>query len=373
MKSMSLSKILFATAVSSASMMMVSSAFAAGRCGGVYAVDKATTLTSVAQRCNVNLSALYEANPGVDPNDVHPGARLALPSEITSYATGNVSSTPNSLDSDTSHSTHSSNAAHDYVAPVTDDDGMNSINLRRGDNALLAHRVRVRDMRVSGASPLWLQPETDGGRYSNDGQLSYQKQSAMRIHNTSVQFPQPAVINTPTASTPKTKLIECPVLRSSDGGKIHQVRSIISTPENTFVEIIDSADGSGFDCTLIPASVVEEKATENGVLPAKFTSSKLSPPVYHLPDYNRIGITPRAVKINQTFSLKGKVTDSYKDCLLLLTSDNRLWRLASPQPSTDLIGKKVTVWGKAGTGGTCGGGATMVVSHAVYGEPWAKN
>ena len=75
-----------------AASLIASSASAGNRCGGSLGVDAPTTLASVARRCNVNLSALYEANPGVDPRNVAPGTYLAIPDEIDDVA--GVSSGP---------------------------------------------------------------------------------------------------------------------------------------------------------------------------------------------------------------------------------------------------------------------------------------
>jgi len=379
MGSKSLSKLVITAAIGSAVMTVGISAHAAGRCGGVYAVDSATTLTRVAQRCHVNLSALYEANPGVDPSNVRPGARLAIPSEINRYSVGATYSAPDSSTVATPTTTDS------YAAPVRYNPPMQSsdYDLMDRDYDRTNHLTRVREMNVSGKAPSWMRTEVSsdgnnggvsggGGRYLINDRLSYQKQSALRIHNAGVPALQPALMNMPATPALKTSLIKCTDLRSSDGRKIHQVRKIITTPEDTYVEVVMSSDASGADCTLISGSTSEESA--EGVLPARFTSpTKLSTPDYHLPDYSRIGVTPRMIKVNETFSLKGEIADSYGDCLLLRTSDNRLWRLSSPQPSLELIGKTVTVWGKSVSGGVCGGGATMVVSHAIYAEPWIEN
>ncbi|NOX95143.1 MAG: LysM peptidoglycan-binding domain-containing protein [Alphaproteobacteria bacterium] len=386
MGSKSLSKLVLTAAVSSAVMtagLMVTgmSAFAAGRCGGVYAVDSATTLTRVAQRCHVSLSALYEANPGVDPSNVRPGARLAIPSEINRYSVGATYSAP---DSSTPDNTGDASTTTDtYSRSVRYDPPMQSSDYDLMDSDRYSHRTGVRDIRGEGQAPSWMRTEVSndgndggmsggGGRYLINDRLSYQKQSALRIHNAAVPALQPALMNMPATPALKTSLIKCTDLRTTDGRKIHQVRKIITTPEDTYVEVVMSSDASGADCTLMSRSTSEESA--EGVLPARFTSpTKLSPPDYRLPDYSRIGVTPRMIKVNETFSLKGEIADSYGDCLLLRTKDNRLWRLSSPNPSLELIGKTVTVWGKSVTGGVCGGGATMVVSHAIYAEPWIEN
>lgn len=372
MRSSSLSKYLIAGIVGAAGLSASSPAFAIGRCGGSLPVHSPTTLAEVAMRCNVNLSELYEANPSIDPSDVRPGARLAIPEEKDRYTNRSSSSTPAPVASDSNRpvSTHPYIVSQDYVAPDTDNYSTSIVDAEayRGDDMRRAHRVRVRDTRVSASAPLWLQPETEGATlYSINNRMSYQKMSAQRIHNAGVPS-----IGRALPVNRQTKLIECQTLQSTTGGKIHQVSQIISTPERTFVEVKATDDGDSFDCRLIDASVKVE--SPDGVPPARFTSGASAKIDYHLPDYSRIGVSPRTVKINEEFSLSGEVTDAENGCLLLKTSDNRLWRLAASPPSGDLLGKKVTVWGTAGIGETCGGAASMVVSHAVYAEPWvARN
>jgi len=202
--------------------------------------------------------------------------------------------------------------------------------------------------------------------------------SAMRIHNAgvpSVGRPLPItltkapLLKSSVLANGPTKLIECQTLEETVGGEIHEVRQIISTAGKTFVEIKATPEGDGFDCRLIDATAKVESTTD-GVPLARFVtpSDKID---YHLPDYSRIGVTPQMVKIGDEFTLSGEVTDSRGDCMLLKTADNRVWRLASQSSSTDLVGKQVTVWGKPRVSSACNGGASMVVSHAVYAEPLA--
>ena len=357
----------------------------AGRCGHSYPVDKPTTLTEVARQCNVNLSALYEANPGVDPSNVRPGEHLSVPDEIESYTPALPQISQNAAVAST-QSNSTSSPSHPYIvspdngATITDDYGMNSYNdisNFRGDDARAAQRIRVRDNRTSSSNPIWLREENLGARrHVTADRLSYQQLSAMRIQEAG--FPAPPRFASMTPVTPTQvsttssdiQLIECPVLRQSTGGKIHKVRKIISTPENTFVEIKANPTAPGFDCTLINVTVTEPLA-----LPVP--TSKLAPATighgYRVPDYNKIGVMPTDANLSmQKISLSGDVVGADDGCLILRDANNTQWRLAAAPPSGELIGKHVTVWGVAARTGTCGAGPSMLVSHAVYAEPWAR-
>ncbi len=380
----SLSKYFVAGFVGIAGLAVASPSIAAGRCGGALSIDAPTTLSRVAMRCNVNLSELYEANPGVDPSNVRPGERLAIPEERDRYASGSSSSqvtAPTPVEPSDNSSSHPYIVPQDYEAPEIDDhfSSISDAEAYRTTDTDRTQSVRVRDARFSqsSSSPSWRRQDSNGAAlYSSNGRLSYQKMSAMRIHNagvTSVDQPMPITVtktpllkSTALAKT-TTKLIECNTLEESVEGKIHQVNRIISTPDKTFVEINASPDGDGFDCRLIDASAKSE--TVDGAPISHFTGpvQKMD---YHLPDYSRIGVRPQMVRIgNGEFSLSGEVTETRGDCMMLKTKDNRIWRLASQSSSTDLIGKQVTVWGKPRVSSACNGGASMVISHAVYAEP----
>lgn len=386
MRSISKSGYFIAGIAGVAAFSSASSAFAIGRCGGELPVHSPTTLAEIAQRCNVNLSELYEANTGVDPRNVLPGTRLAIPEEKDRYSTSSSSSSSSAPVASTSQtgpvSTHPYIVSPDYVSSSSDNGtSIDDAEAYRSASDVRRHSVRVRDARARRSNtPVWLQPEpVSATRYSINDRMSYQKMSAMRIHNAGVPDVGRPITVTTSAAAP-VRLIECRTLEASDGGKIHQVNKIISTPERTYVEITDTPASESFDCRLVNVTIAAIDSAELAdAVPAprfdipRYEGASTSPstgPDYHLPDYNRIGAMPRAVKINDEFSLSGEVTDFYEGCLLLKTNDNRLWRLAAAPPSGDLLGKKVMVWGTPGVGGTCGGGASMVVSHAVYAEPW---
>lgn len=299
MRSQTLSKVILAATISAAGLAAASPAFAGGRCGGALAVDAPTTLSKVARKCNVRLSALREANPGVDPANVRPGEHLSIPIERDQFV-GGSSFVIADQDADDSR--------EDVSVVVADDEGMTSINLEdfRSNPVRRTDRINVRDTRVSREATSRLRPEpVSAGGYSANNRLSFQKLSAARIHNAGVQ--------------------------------------------------------------LVP---VTSTSSNEGVLPARFTSPTPLLRDYNLPDYSRIGVTPKAIKVDEKFTLSGQVVENDSGCIILKTSDNYLWRLAAPSPSNDLVGKKVTVWGTAVEGKTCGGGAAMLVSHAVYAEPW---
>jgi len=308
-----------AVTVTGLAVIFTASPAAAGRCGHSYPVDKPTTLGEVARQCNVRLSELREANPGVTPGNVRPGEHLAVPDERDQYSTAR----PATLASDQTAASSGPTTSHpfivspDYNAPATDvvadDQGMNEITLVqdfRGDNARAAQRIRVRDTRIGSDAPVWLQREAPtGGHYSAADRASYQKLSALRIRN--------AGFRTTSATTANTK----------------------------------------------------------GVLAARFTKESAitvitTHPGYRLPDYSAIGNLNHKGIQNAAFSLSGEVIDADQGCLVLKTKNDQLWRLAAAPPSGGLLGKSVTVWGTQTASTACGAGPSMLVSHAVYAEPW---
>lgn len=334
------------------------SSASAGRCGGTYPADAPTTLGEVARQCNVRLSDLREANPGVDPDDVRPGERLAVPDEIRDDAAAGAGPSPGWRAAQTSFA-----GAADMRMPSTDDTALagnaGRVGDDRDDNWRGAHRIRVRDHRTSDDRPAWIARDAmPAGRYSSTAHLSFQKLSAMRI--LSAGLPDPAVRYAYSSGAPETRLVECMVLEKNDYGDVERMRKIVSTPANTFVELDRLSGGDAFDCTLINLSD---------------TTTVPSPPGYRVPDYGSIGwkrsdATPRGPA---TFALTGEIVDSYRGCLLLKTRSGGLWRLSATQPAEDLLGKQVTVWGASVLGGACGAGPSMAISHAVYAEPWATN
>jgi len=96
---------------------------------------------------------------------------------------------------------------------------------------------------------------------------------------------------------------------------------------------------------------------------------------YRLPDYSKIGDLPTAPRMAppRKMALRGEVVDSSDGCLTLKTGNGALRKLSTMQAADDLVGKEVTVWGTATSGGACGAGASLLVSHAVYAERWPAN
>ncbi|GJL95857.1 MAG: hypothetical protein DHS20C05_22620 [Hyphococcus sp.] len=377
-------------AISAVSTLLLSVGPAeAGRCGHSYPVDKPTTLTEVARQCNVNLSALYEANPGVNPNNVRPGEHLAVPDEIDRYdQNAQVHASTPAPSQNTSEADVSSGSSHpyivsrDYSAPITDDVGL-SASYERAE----LRRVSSRVDRSDDQFPVWLREENLGARHhSSADRLSYQQLSALRIANAGLpRTPIRAVSSTPVV---QTELIECPVLRRRSDGRIHKVRKIISTPENTFVEISASPSGAGFDCALISGGEISSRemptstsvALTPGVPAAHYNktsnNSRSRAGGYRLPDYNKIGfipVSPTPVLSNEPMMLSGSVFDIDRGCALLRTENGDLWRLSADQTTTSLLGKEVSVWGtQTRNDNVCGSGISVKVSHAVYAEPWPK-
>ncbi|NNE39419.1 MAG: LysM peptidoglycan-binding domain-containing protein [Marinicaulis sp.] len=385
---------------------------AAGRCGASLSVDAPTTLAKVARQCNVNLSQLYEANPGVDPSNVRPGEHLSIPDEIDRYTIGSGPSTiygdadlPDAANGDLVDDPDLFGLEPDYTATIgdfgssiDDDFGRNSIDRERDGAKLTRARIRVRDARLRepSNSRVWTRNERRPSvaeardRYAAAGdRLSYQQMSAMRIQTAGqpdnfVRFASAPTIQAPSLQprnvSATTKLIECSNLKQANGSKIRAVSKIISTPDTTFVEIKETPAGDSFDCRLIDANEVSANVNPDGTVPgvpaARFTGPKvLGSSDYRLPDYSKIGpasapsLAPTVSRPDMV-SLSGDVIASANGCLILQTNDKKIWRLAAAPPSGELLGKRVTVWGAEASAQSCGAGPSMIVSHAVYAEPW---
>ncbi len=366
-------KIVGIGAVSAVFMVLVSPA-SAGRCGHSYAVDAPTTLATVARQCNVNLSALYEANPGVDPRNVRPGEYLAVPDEID-HVTILVADEPRQ-ETNTVQAETAANQTHDDRALIISDAGEGGWGGyarwqgARGNFTGPALRVGFRDRQSSlSSSSAWQRDETGGARqHANADNLSYQQLSALRIH--SAGLPATPTRFAGASASRNVKLIECQILRKRDGGKIHKVRKIISTPEKTFVEINAVTEGDGSDCRLISASAPVQLMP--GV-PAAHYNAPAVDTGYRLPDYTKIGDITAALEsgLQQKIVLHGEIVDSTDGCLLLKTDNDVLRKLSILQPADDLLGKEVTIWGAPSVGGACGTGASSIlISHAVYAERW---
>lgn len=352
--------------------MMISPAAAAGRCGGALAIDAATTMAEVARRCNVNLSALFEANPGVDPSNVTSGTYLALPDEINQLTNNGLS---------TGRSTSEGPVAvtsTEYAGEFRDDRGLDdwrTDDSARPYDAQFSAKARVNNLRRTASDPVWRREATGGGqRSSSSNRLSFQQRSAARIHSAGV----PAITGSDvdpglrnTISTSPRELIACSVLRQHDDGKLRKVRKIISTPTNTFVEV-EPISGGNFDCTLTSATA----PLTPGIPAAHFglpEGAVASPSLrrdrdYRLPDYGKIN--PAREALETKISLSGNVVEEENGCLIMETDTGVNWALAAAPGAASLIGKHVTAWGISSRSGVCGASPTVLVSHAVYAEPW---
>ena len=148
--------------------LMASAPAMAGRCGHSYPVDAPTTLSKVARACNVSLSALREANTGVDPNYVSPGEHLAIPDEIAS-----ASDVPSGgADLGVASGGYSSPIYHyaEYTEPPR------------------TPSAKTNGQYGSATSPYFVQASATAPLAFNENMtLSYQKRSAARIRHAGVQ------------------------------------------------------------------------------------------------------------------------------------------------------------------------------------------
>ncbi|MEM9494501.1 MAG: DUF5818 domain-containing protein [Pseudomonadota bacterium] len=372
---------------------------AANRCGNALSIDAPTTLSRVARQCNVSLAELKSANRGVDPANVRPGERLAIPDEG-----GPVLSLAAPAEETPAANAGTSNP-HPYIAsdyaPVTDDpyrdNDLYEVESTWRDARSDAYRIRVRDQRVSREYPAWLAPEPkSGGHYSGNDRLSYQQRSKLRLaaaNNTARFANQPAApfANGDTASV---TLVECDMLRDQNGARLHEVRKIMTSPGATYVAIDEKPNGAR-ECTIQKASVTKGgghsgqalyPSGEPGVPLARFTDNTLSSSSGWPRQSSRainLSLAPAAPSVKMApspvsnvaasnFSLQGNVVAVSDGCLILRTDDDDLWRLAAAPPTGDLLGKHVTVWGVPAAAAACGGGPAMTVSHAVYADPVGK-
>ncbi len=354
-----------------AAAFIATPSLAANRCGGSLAVDAPTSLAEVARRCNVNLSALYEANPGVDPRNVTSGTYLAIPDETADYGSSGAGAVRPIV--------ATKNTDDDYYGLVTDDHGLSDDHRNdaiRDYDARVSTRVRVRDVQLASSDPVWLREATGGGArsYAAD-RMSYQQRSAARIHSAGVPTfaapTNPLLRNNISAKTDAPDVISCAVLRNGEHGRLRKVRQIVSTPTNTFVEVEPISDGE-FDCTLVKTGAAADMAPTPGVPAAHYGKAPRTPTIsaarYRLPDFN--AINPKAASEPQKISVSGNVIGEARGCLLLDAGAGGQWALASAPGADSLVGKHVTAWGVASQSGACGAAPTMIVSHAVYAEPW---
>jgi LysM repeat protein len=123
------------------------SAQAGGMCGGTYVVDAGDTLSSIAAKCGIAVSAITSANPGVtDP--LRAGQSLTLSNASSSG--GAVTSTI--VSSDTSYTATTTTVNTNYVAPVTSSKG--TYIVKYGDTfSAIAYRYGLSVIQLWAANP----------------------------------------------------------------------------------------------------------------------------------------------------------------------------------------------------------------------------
>lgn len=304
---------------------------AAGRCGHSYPVDAPTTLAKVARACNVSLSALREANTGVDPSYVTPGEHLAVPDEIETAA----DVPPGGADlgvGDSSHYTPVYQYA-EYKEPP-----------RSPSPAPSAY--------AASTNPYYFQASYGLAPAVEKPNLSYQKRSAERIRNAGLALaPASPVGLTPyrnaaprsvsisargtTAPAPLSgddlsPLMECAVLRRQPDGKIAQVRE--------FKPLAEGRD-----------------------TPAHCQAVALRAPTSA---FTRSGFEAMPSIVNFTV-LKGYVSRVDAECVSLRGDDGNVWRVAVDRAPLEMLGKEATIWAEITDASSCGG---LVMDRAVYAE-----
>ena len=162
----------------------------ASTCGGALIIDEPTSLTKIAKRCNVSVTALREANPSLS-NAISSGAYVAIPTQRLHAA---------AQPTNTEETENSSNQISALTPP--------------SQSKITRDGYTIRDARAR-----WINEVrgTSGRQISNPAGLSYQKLSAFRIHNASVPS-VPAPINQTKASDAPTKLV-------SYNGDVHRVNA----------------------------------------------------------------------------------------------------------------------------------------------------
>ncbi|WP_428409267.1 hypothetical protein [Hyphococcus sp.] len=329
-------KLAAAGAASVAALLMATPAMA-GRCGHSYPVDAPTTLAKVARACNVSLSAMKEANTGVDPEYVRPGEHLAVPDEIAS--------------------------ATDVPAGGADlgvDGGYSSPIYRYAEySEPAAPKKAAADQPVYVASsndPYFIQASYGAAYVPEDPNLSYQQRSAARIRNAG--RPATPVMLSPMRSyapsaveisantdlitgDPLSPLMECAVLRRQPNGKIKQVREFKPMPEGRET----------------PSHCVEITHASMAA-PAKGADRISSS------DFLRSEYETYAPGASFTV-LKGYVSYADADCVTLRSDDGMVWRVAVPLAPSEMLGKEATIWAEQTEAPLCGG---LVMNRAVYAE-----
>ncbi len=324
-----------AGAASVAALMMATPAMA-GRCGHSYPVDAPTTLAKVARACNVSLSAMKEANTGVDPDYVRPGEHLAVPDEI---AAADVPAGGADLGVDGGYSSPIYRYA-EYTEPAAP------------KTAASEQPVYV----ASSNDPYFIQASYGAAYVPEDPNLSYQKRSAARIRNagrpaTPVMLspmrsyaPETIEISAQTdliTGDPLSPLMECAVLRRQPDGKIKQVREFKPVPEGreTPAHCVD----------ITHASMAAPARNKNRIATSDFLRAEYE------------GAEPDAF-----FTvLQGYVSDADAECVTLRADDGMVWRVGVPLAPLEMLGKEATIWAELTDAPHCGG---LVMNRAVYAE-----
>lgn len=327
----------------------------AGRCGYSYPVDAPTTLGKVARACNVSLSALREANPGVDPANVRPGQHLAVPDEIDTAHASTAQTTVQSAVSDpqTSSADQSEQGAHPYIVS-------RPVNTYRAyyDDTVSDEVVPV--SRANSVTPLATSYYLQGGgegferRHTRDDErLSYQKQSANRIRNAGIKvnkgplggaFTKPGGIQ--TIAAPAIPVMECAVIQRQADGKIQQVREFKpmapgrKTPVHCIAMTADAAPMPPTATSAAPTEIAVTRAT-HPMLRANYQQSA------------HVGV------------LKGFVSAVDASCVAIRTHDGVTRTVSTTQDARSLLEMNATLWVKQSPTAECGG---LVMTHAVYAE-----
>ena len=334
---MKLNRTMLAAGAAGAAVMMATPAMA-GRCGHSYAVDAPTTLAKVARACNVSLSALREANTGVDPSYVRPGEHLAVPDEIASAT--DIPSGSADVGVDYSGSSVPIYQYAEYTEPAPQPSKPEAVVYT-----------------ASSGNPYFVQASYTAPYVAEDDRLSYQQKSAARIRNAGVvrqtpvtlspmrsYAPQAVTISTQTdlvTGDPVSPLMECAVLRRQPTGKIEQVREFKPVPEGRET----------------PAHCSEITTVSMGA-PLK------AGPEIDVSDF--LYFEYESLPTDAFFTvLKGYVSSADAECITLRSDDGMVWRVGVPLAPVEMLGKEATIWAEQTTAAQCGG---LVMNRAVYAE-----
>ena len=415
--------------VGAIALLATGTANAAGPCGFRLPVDSPTTLSKVARACQVTVSQLREANPGVNPGNVRPGEHLAIP------APGDIRApqpyvAPVSNDISDDYDDSEIGSASYWDEPDRKNSGVSNQEHRVFDGRT-THEVRDygRDdyrssniVRVSAGSNDYRRDEYQyqSERYSRgdlalrDGsmadRLSFQELSALRIQQAGRSAPRSSVrlvSYTPTQDHVRLQTIECARFENQYGAPIKEIRSVVSSDVRTRLEISTAPDGSSHCRAVLVddagSSVHNDRSVSRGSEiqeELEFVNDDGRTGDYRLPDYSKIGPLRSApvetedfvepVNLNaenglttdefdlgflnddtiagKTLSLSGDVVTAQGQCLILVTPTGRQWQLAAGADARDLVGKQVTVWGALASTSDCGQDIALRVDQAIYAE-----